>query len=68
MASVHIVKINKGSISYHIVEEEKTENVLHECDTQEEAIDWAEDNDHTYEIHRERNRKPGDKHGQFRAQ
>lgn len=68
MATVHIVKINSESDSYHIVEEECTGDTLHECDTQKEAIDWAEKNDHTYQIHRERNRKPTDEHGQFRTQ
>ncbi|GKX45200.1 hypothetical protein SOASR015_42340 [Pectobacterium carotovorum subsp. carotovorum] len=68
MANVHIVKINSGSDSYHVVEEENGGGFLFECDTQKDAIDWAEDNEHTYEIHRERNRKPSDQHGQFRAQ
>ena len=72
MANVHIVKIKNGSDSYHVVEEEKAEEeetgeFLHECDTQEEAIDWAETENHTVKVHRERNRKPTDKHGQFRS-
>ena len=67
MATVHIVKINNKSDSYHIVEEEETGDLLHECDTQKEAIDWAVDNGHTYKIHRERDRKPTDEHGQFRS-
>lgn len=45
-----------------------TSRVFFECDTQEEAIDWAVLCGFTYEIHRERNRKPTDKHGQFRRQ
>ncbi|MCE5380588.1 hypothetical protein [Pectobacterium punjabense] len=66
MANVHIVKINDDSGSYHIAEEENDGEILFECDTQEEAIEWADENNHTYKIHRERNRKPADKHGQFR--
>ncbi|MDI6539918.1 hypothetical protein QMA77_23675 [Pantoea ananatis] len=66
--TVHIVKINNGSDHYHIVEEEGSSSgeFSFECDTQKEAIDWALSCHLKYEIHRERNRKPGDKHGQFR--
>lgn len=64
--TVHIVKINNGSDHYHIVEEEGTGDFLHECDTQEDAIKWAEDEGYSCKIHRERNREPGDEHGQFR--
>lgn len=51
---------------HHAVEEEKTERLLFECDTQQQAFDWAHRNGHTVNVHRERNRKPSDKHGQFR--
>lgn len=53
---------------HNAVEEEKTENILHECDTQQQAIAWAENKGYEINIHRERNRKPADKHGQFRKQ
>jgi hypothetical protein len=39
---------------------------LHETDTQADAIAWAARNGHTVKVHRERNRKPSDKHGQYR--
>ncbi|PWV60419.1 hypothetical protein C7425_11282 [Pantoea ananatis] len=66
--TVHIVKIKNIFSNYHIVEQEVSGVCLYECDTQEEAIEWAENKGYSYEIHRERNRKPGDKHGQFRKQ
>ena len=71
MAIVDIVKVkNPSNINpqiHHAVEEENTERVLHECDTQEQAIAWAKSQDHTIRIHRERVRKPSDRHGQYRA-
>ena len=70
MAKVHIVKV-KSSTNYthHAVEQENTRKVLHECDTQGAAIDWAKNNGYEIiDIHRERNRKDSDKHGQFRQQ
>lgn len=51
---------------HHAVEEEKTEKLLFECHTQKEAMDWAIKSGFTINVHRERNRKPTDKHGQFR--
>lgn len=72
MKKVDIVKVknpaNWEPTVHHAVEEEKTERVLHECTTQHEAIAWAERNDYSINIHRERNRKPTDRHGRFRAQ
>lgn len=72
MAKVDIVKVNSpvgwAPRTHHAVEQEKTEKVLYECDTQADAINWATRNGDTVNIHRERNRKPGDRHGQFRAQ
>lgn len=66
--NVHIVKIKDDSDSYHIVEEENSGKFLFKCDTQKQGIDWAISCGFTYEIHRERNKKPNDQHGQFRAQ
>ncbi|WP_152605867.1 hypothetical protein [Dickeya undicola] len=66
--NVHIVKIKDGSDSYHIVEEENSGKFLFKCDTQKQGIDWAISCGFTYEIHRERNKKPSDQHGQFRDQ
>ena len=51
---------------HHAVEEEITEKLLYECDMQSQAIEWATTNGYTINIHRERNRKPSDRHGQFR--
>lgn len=72
MAKVDIVKvINPTSwtpSAHHAVEQEKTRIVLHECDTQSSAINWAKSNGYEINIHRERNRKDSDKHGQFRRQ
>lgn len=65
---VHIVKIKSGSSEYHIVEEENSGKFLFKCDTQKQGIDWAISCGFTYEIHRERNKKPSDQHGQFRTQ
>lgn len=66
--TVHIVKIKNGPEEYHIVEEENSGKFLFKCDTQKQGIDWALSCGFSYEIHRERNRKPGDVHGQFRHQ
>jgi hypothetical protein len=71
MARVDIVKVNSPADwtprVHHAVEEERTEKLLYECDTQAEAIRWATLNGHTpVNIHRERNRKQSDRHGQFR--
>lgn len=72
MSTVHIVKVKSPEGwtpgSHHAVEEEGTGKLLFECSLQQEAIEWAESNEYTYEIHRERNRKLTDKHGQFREQ
>ncbi|WP_318366349.1 hypothetical protein [Enterobacter sp.] len=73
MAKVDIVQVNNGDKwepeTHYAVEEEKTAKLLHECDTQKKAIDWAKNHDHeVMNIHRVRNRKPGDQHGRFRAQ
>lgn len=69
---VDIVKVKNPANwepgEHHAVEEEKTERVLHECATQREAIAWAERNGYSINIHRERNRKPTDRHGRFRGQ
>ncbi len=70
MAKVDIVKVNSPEgwdpRVHHAVEEEHTQRLLHECGTQAEAIAWAKANGHTVNIHRERNRKPTDRHGRFR--
>jgi hypothetical protein len=72
MGKVDIVKITNPSNwepgVHHAVEEEGTERLLFECDTQKEAISWATLNRHSINIHRERNRKPTDRHGRFRKQ
>jgi hypothetical protein len=72
MAKVDIVRVNSPAgwdpRVHHAVEEERTERVLHECDTQAEAIAWAKSRDYAINIHRERNRKPSDRHGRFRQQ
>ena len=69
---VHIIKVNNPAgwtpNSHHAVEEEDTARLMFECGTQQEAISWAILCGFTYEIHRERNRKPTDQHGQFRQQ
>lgn len=70
MEKVDIVRVknpaNFDPQTHHAVEEEKTERVLHECDTQKQALDWAASKGYTVNVHRERNRKPTDRHGQFR--
>jgi len=72
MPKVHIVKVNSPSgwtpNTHHAVEEEGTGRLLFECGTQQDAINWTIRCGFMYEIHRERNRKPTDKHGQFRPQ
>jgi len=69
-AKVDIVKVINGPdytpTVHHAVEQEGTGALLFECDTQEEAIEWAEEQNYDYSIHRERNRKPTDNHGQYR--
>ncbi|MDM3251826.1 MULTISPECIES: hypothetical protein [Enterobacteriaceae] len=69
---VDIVKVKNPSGwtpgIHHAVEEEKTEKLLYECDTQQQAIAWAKNKEYEINIHRERNRKPTDKHGRFRDQ
>jgi hypothetical protein len=71
-AKVDIVKVKNPSTwepgLHHAVEQEVTEKLLFECGTQAEAILWAKKNGHEVNIHRERNRKPTDKHGRFRTQ
>lgn len=70
MAKVDIVRVINSSGwtpgSHHAVEEERTERLLYECDTQAQAIAWATANNFNVNVHRERNRKPTDRHGQFR--
>jgi hypothetical protein len=73
MGRVDIVKVANPSNwepgVHHAVEEERTERLLFECDTQSEAISLANHNGHSIiNIHRERNRKPTDRHGRFRKQ
>lgn len=72
MAKVDIVKVTNPEgwtpSTHHAVEQEITGIVLHECDTQSSAIDWAKNSGYEINIHRERNRKDGDEHGQFRRQ
>ncbi len=53
---------------HHAVEEENTERLLFECHTQADAESWAKIAGFAVNLHRERNRKPADKHGQFRKQ
>ncbi|WP_155625927.1 hypothetical protein [Burkholderia vietnamiensis] len=72
MKKVDIVKV-KSPVGWepnphHAVEEEKTENILFECDTQAQAKAWALASGFEINIHRERNRKPADRHGRFRKQ
>ncbi|UMO90294.1 hypothetical protein HP572_22865 (plasmid) [Pectobacterium sp. PL64] len=70
MANVDIVKVDNGDYwtpkTHYAVEEEKTGKILFESNTQKDAIDWAKDEKHTVNIHRVRNRKTEDKHGQYR--
>ena len=70
MAKVDIVKVqNTANVDpqiHHAVEEEKTEKLLYECDTQKQALEWATSKGFTVNVHRERNRKPTDRHGRFR--
>lgn len=68
MASVDIVKIKAFNGQYHAVEQEGTQSLLKTFDTQAEAINWARSNGHTINVHRERNMKPSDRHGQYRHQ
>lgn len=70
MARVDIVRVqnpeNFDPPVHHAVEQEVTGTSLFECDTEGEAISWAKSNSYEINIHRERNRKPGDRHGRFR--
>lgn len=68
MLGVDIVRIKAVNGAYHAVEEDKTSAILHTCDTQAEAIDWARSKGRTVNIHRERNMKSSDRHGQYRHQ
>jgi len=72
MAKVDIVKVKSSTnwtpSTHHAVEQENTGKVLHECDTQSAAMGWAKNHGYEINIHRERNRKDSDKHGQFRQQ
>lgn len=63
---VDIIKIKAVNGEYHAVEQDGTQAVLKSYDTQLEAIVWAESNGYAIHIHRERNMKPSDRHGQFR--
>lgn len=67
---VDVVKVKSPSgwtpNIHHVVEEEGTKRVIFECDTQQQAIDWTVKCGFTVNIHRERNRKESDQHGQFR--
>lgn len=69
---VDIVRVkNPGGYTpnlHHAVEEEVTGKLLFQCDTQKEAEGWALRCGFEINIHRERNRKLSDTHGQFRAQ
>lgn len=71
MAQVDIVRVDNGKEwipeTHYAVEQEKTGEILFTSDTQQEAIDWAEGKAHTINIHRVRNRKASDRHGQYRA-
>lgn len=66
MFSVDIVKIIAVNGEYHAVEEDKTGAILHTCDRQSDAINWAASNGRNIHIHRERNMKASDRHGQYR--
>ena len=69
MASVDIVRIKAVNGQYHAVEQDGTQFILKTCETQNEAIVWARSNGHTVvNIHRERNMKASDRHGQYRHQ
>lgn len=70
MARVDIVRVqNPENIDppiHHAVEQEVSGTLLFECDTESQAISCAKSSGYEINIHRERNRKPGDKHGCFR--
>lgn len=72
MARVDIVKIKNPDDfdppAHHAVEQEVSGNLLFECSTEREAIEWAKQQGYEINIHRERNRKPTDRHGRFRQQ
>lgn len=67
---VDVVKVKNGAGwtpgQHHAVEEEGTHKLLFECETQKEAIDWTVKCGFSINVHRERNRKPTDRHGQYR--
>ena len=63
--TVSIIKVDNAK---HAVVEEGSEEILYECGTQQEAIEWATDRGYTINIHRERNRTEFNRHGQFRQQ
>jgi hypothetical protein len=65
---VDIVRIKAVNGQYHAVEEDRTSIILHTCDTQAAAINWAQLNGRKVNIHRERNMKSSDRHGQYRHQ
>jgi len=68
MLEVDIVKIKAANGEYHAVEEDTTGAILYTCETQAAAITWATLNGRKIHIHRERNMKPSDRHGQYRHQ
>lgn len=68
MFEVDIVRIKAVNGEYHAVEEDKTSTILHTCDKQSDAIDWAKSKGRKIHVHRERNMKASDKHGQYRHQ
>jgi hypothetical protein len=68
MFEADIVRIKAVNGEYHAVEEDKTSTILHTCDKQSDAIDWAKSKGRKIHVHRERNMKASDKHGQYRHQ
>lgn len=72
MAKVDVVKVKNSAdwspAEHHAVEQEDTGKLLFQCDTQAEAIKWAKAQGYDINVHRERNRKSSDSHGQFRKQ
>lgn len=67
MRDVDIVRIKAVNGQYHAVEEEGTGSILHTADKQSDAQAWAVMNGRKIRsIHRERNMKLGDRHGQYR--
>lgn len=68
MFDVDIVRVKAVNGAYHAAEEDITSNILYTCDTQADAITWARSKGRTVNIHRERNMKSSDRHGQYRHQ